>query len=633
LSGDEGDKRKQQRRQQRQRSAKTAAYTALEAMDESATDVEDRDDEDYDEVEDPEPVFKRARRSSQAGRHVAAPGTRTPRPSFVDAETRYGRTPGGRVPVYMMGSSSKGFQVKNCHVSVVDVQKHAQHVPTSPPPFARPKSVDEYEFEGPNGESESHLDDEDIEQQAEAMIEEVIEDEDDEEDSEAAATAAAEEAERIAAAKRAAAEAEAEATAKRSSATTRKRKKAKHHHHHHHHHKHKDKKRCLPELTPTLIPSPDSEMKLTLKLRPCKTPETPQPASPADSTTTPPTPSSSATSRLSSASSDSPEPVSSSTGKVDSPPVPVIVEDTPAPPPEPVSPPTKEEKVTKEKVVQATVVRKNPGPPTPSPVAKTTSPSPPAIPALKTPASLTVSKISAGEARPSGKTSPPTSASRPSLEILLVPASPPAPETEPEPDTTAPPEPRADAVGALDLSGKSTRAPTTTTATPTSAMAISPRPVKTNQSAMRNLMTLSDTAVHVQNLMATQEAALCPSPRPAARPMRPPQSASTPPTATPAATPSLLATARPGPNQTVRHIPNPSALLQRNSLFLQAQALAARDINERLKTLPNATTLSNNNNKLNGRPGSILGRMEMARSIEKVAAGLTMRAVEARAGK
>jgi hypothetical protein len=102
---------------------------------------------------------------------------------------------------------------------------------------------------------------------------------------------------------------------------------------------------------------------------------------------------------------------------------------------------------------------------------------------------------------------------------------------------------------------------------------------------------------------------------------------------------------KPGPNQAVRHIPNPSALLfrqQQSQNRLQQQNSSA--VQNRHAAMSKA--LFNNQNNFNNttlKPGastsivqaaappvSSIRKIEnMTRNIEKVAAGLTVRAVEA----
>lgn len=273
---------------------------------------------------------------------------------------------------------------------------------------------------------------------------------------------------------------------------------------------------------------------------------------------------------------------------------------------------------------------------------------------LLPPSSITVSKVDPADRR-KGETK------RPALEITLVNAPKkacPAAATSTTSNATSALRPPAgltitpkiqppkkdehamkhDDIGALDLSGKSSR--THSTATPESTAA--PAAKTTQQSilsiahtlvhrqlqgmamagqngsnapatpALSNLKTLSDAAVHIRNMMAAQgKANGCVGPRPPASrspfgPLLPAAPSSpiripVPPKTAPRAH-ELYSKPKPGPgpNQAVRHIPNPSALVFRQQPY---QASSIRKMEN------------------------------MTRNIEKVAAGLQMRAVEANVTK
>ncbi|XP_024085703.1 polycomb group protein Psc-like [Cimex lectularius] len=235
------------------------------------------------------------------------------------------------------------------------------------------------------------------------------------------------------------------------------------------------------------------------------------------------------------------------------------------------------------------------------------------------PSSITVSKITAAEKRQMEQqkllmhrnNSNGVDSKRPSLEIMLVNApkkasdcetkpvevkkvirpTPPSiplsrlgknvafgPKSSPPPLVPATKASSHDESGALDLSGKSSRK--------------SPDV----ESAMRNLVTLSDTAVHVRNMMSQEPPPTLKIPVPPAIGLN-------------SKVPSLQMayqnqrTIKPVPNQSVRQIPNPSALMFRQ-----------HNMNGRTVPPP-------------GVPINSLRRIEsMTKNIEKVAAGLSVKA-------
>lgn len=363
---------------------------------------------------------------------------------------------------------------------------------------------------------------------------------------------------------------------------------------------------------------------------------------------------------------------------------------------------------------------------------------------INAPKSLTISKVDANEQQVA---KPRVVENRPSLEIMLVPqsdtkAKPAEPEKKPEQSKEV-----MDTFGVLDLSEKSTRAKESSSrASPQkeetvertkksaqqSIMQIAQNLVNrklspilpdkrfdsdptTAAAAMRNLKTLSDTAVNI--LMAAQNKGFPASPESPKRyptmstsppqkpkdcengtglkiPMYPvarerpnpippvpnlheiyPKGRGRPPLARPAST-----TIKPGQNQTVRQIPNPSALLNRQNNQMLNRLAATHKYPENGDTAPKPSKLGsipplqsikskliisdelpplpkipNNNAKplQNGSDGgpvtmatkngdeqkkaivpkvtngaNTLRRIEsMARNIESVAAGLTARAV------